>query len=215
MITAQRSNSRRALTLLELLLAVAITVLTGLAIAAVTTSIARGLTSMNESRSALQRAYAAHARLRAYTTGALAFISVDPDRGIAIWHNDDRYNNRVNLSELRIFWLEPSSDGTPGKELVIEMAAFPEEWEEDELELADAELAGVDDPFNEMLALRAQGWTSRSVIADGLESISVSHSAINLVHANRIRISLKVQIGADNTEDILMAFGLPNHKVPG
>lgn len=215
MIAPRRNNTRRALTLLELLLAVAITVLTGLAIAAVTTSIARGLTSMNESRSALQRAYATHARLRAYTTGALAFLSVDPERGIAVWHNDERFNNRVNLSELHIFWLENASDGAPGKELVIESANFPEEWDAEELELADAELAGIDDPFNEMLALRAQGWTTRSVIADGLETVAVSHSAINLMNANRIRIALEVRVGPDNTQDILMAFGLPNHRVPG
>lgn len=205
---------RRALTLIELLIALTVTVIIGLAVAAITNSVARSVTSMNDARSALQRAYAAHARIRSQAQNARAFLDADPDRGVALWLNDQRANNRVNLSEIAVLWITPSDEELFANELVLETVAFPTDWDHETTESADVQLTLVDDFFQEILNLRNQGWTQRTVIADAVEEINLSHSAINLVNANRVRLTLSVRVG-DDTQDILMAFGLQNHRAPG
>jgi len=63
--TTRSVRHRAGLTLVELLLAVAITALIGGAISIVMTAAGQNLTRVSEVRSALQRAHATHARLRA------------------------------------------------------------------------------------------------------------------------------------------------------
>jgi prepilin-type N-terminal cleavage/methylation domain-containing protein len=205
-----RATSRRGLTLLELLIAITITSITGLAVAVVTTSVARGMTSMNVMRSALQRAHAAHARLAAYIDPALCVLTHDPDNGFAVWLHDDRPGGRVNLSELRVFWFNTDGSG----ELTVEWVEFPEEWDEDAVMLYDLELSAVDDYFTVMETQRALGYTQTAVLADGLAELNLAGNGIDLEASQRVRMTLDVTVEEDRSEQLLLVFGLPDHQQP-
>jgi len=115
--TTRSVRHRAGLTLVELLLAVAITALIGGAISIVMTAAGQNLTRVSEVRSALQRAHATHARLRAYTDASFCILEEDSAQGVAVWLHDERTGGTINLSELRILWFNSKDE-----ELVIELA---------------------------------------------------------------------------------------------
>jgi len=199
------------MTLLELLIALVITAVISLTIAAVTTAIARGMESVNEGRSALQRVVAAHTRLRTYIHPARCFLDVDASKGFVIWLSDTRANGRVNLSEIRVFWFDPAS---PAGDLSVEWAQFPEAWDEQTIAGADTELTSVDDYFAAMESLRSQGHTGSAILADRVESVEVSCDTQTVVEATRVRLSMEVDGGDSDPSEILMAFGMTGHVVP-
>jgi len=203
------TTSRRGLTLLETLIALAITVITGLAIASVTTAVARGMTSVNTARSALQRAHAVHVRLRAYTDPALCMLDFDADRGFAIWLDDSRTNEKVNLSELRVFWYSAADDT-----ISVERVVFPDGWDPSEYVKRDSTLTSVDDPFAMMEAQRALGYTRTDIIADAVSALDMEWPTNDIRDAGRVRLSLGVTADDQQVHELLIALGLPNHKVP-
>jgi hypothetical protein len=180
-----------------------------MAIATVTVGVARGLDNVNTARSALQRAHAAYIRVRAYTDPALCVIDQDPSKGFAVWLDDSRPNQRVNLSELRVFWIDPQ-DGT----LSVERVVFPDNWPPEEYVKHDLTLASADDPFLMMDGQRALGYTRSEVLADGVGGFSVTHTPTDIRDADRVRLGLTVVLDNGETEDLLQALGLPNHRRP-
>lgn len=202
-------TSRRGLTLLETLIALAITVITGMAIASVTTAVARGLTSVNTSRSALQRAHAAHVRIRAYTDPSLCVLDYDETRGFALWLDDSRANEKVNLSELRVFWYSADDDT-----ISVERVVFPNGWDPSEYVKHDSTLTSVDDPFAMMEAQRALGYTKTEIIADAVAALAMEWPTNDIRDAGRVRLSLSVRADDESIQELLIALGLPNHKAP-
>ena len=201
----------RGMTLLELLIALVITAVISLTIAAVTTAIARGVDAENEGRSALQRTVAAHSRLRTYIHPSRCFLDADASRGFVVWLSDTRVNNRVNLSEVRVFWFNPED---PDGDLTVEWAKWPEEWDEQALASADTELTGADDLFDAMEALRGQGHTGSAVLADRVESLAVEFDTQTIEEAERVRLAMTIDAGESGPSGILMAFGLTGHAMP-
>ena len=208
-ISRHATRCRTGLTFLEFLIAISITAITAVAVGAVTSSIARGMTSMNDARSALQRSLIAHARLQAQLIPTFCVLDFDPSRGIAVWQNDDHANGKVNLSELRILWFDPDAAG----DLSMEWITFPEEWDDTTLDAADIILTSVDDYFQIMKVERALGYTTTKVVADGIAAVSLAGSGDDIPSSQRIRLDLTVGVGADS-EQLLMAFGLVNHRTP-
>lgn len=204
---------RAGLTLIELLLAVAVTVVIAMAIATVMTAVARGLAGASEGRSAMQRLHAAHIRVRAYTDVALCLLQSDPKHaegdGFALWLADDRPGGHINLSEFRVFWFN-HDDGT----LSVERVVFPESWTPEQLETADVELSPAADFLNEIAQQRKLGYTTTTVLADGLTSTVLQHSAASEQAAVRFQLFLGAPIDAEPDQQVLMALALPNHTEP-
>lgn len=207
--TAGMARVRRGLTVLELLLAVAITAIVGMAIATVMTTVSRGMTSAGEARSALQRVHAAHVRLRAYTDSARSVLAYDPDRGFALWLHDDRPGGAVNLSELRVFWFDAGA-----QRIRVERVKWPEEWPAELVEAADIELSPSADFFAEMEQQRALGYTEVGTIADGVTDAEMAFNESPVNRANRARMTLRVAVADNESQDVLLAFGFPNHAEP-
>lgn len=200
---------RRGMTLLETLIALAITVITGLAIATVTTAVARGMSSLNTARSALQRAHAVHVRIRAYTDPALCVLDYDDKQGFALWLDDSRANDEVNLSELRIFWFN-ADDST----ISVERVVFPDGWDPTDYVAHDTTVTSVDDPFAMMQAQRDLGYTRTEVIADAVQSVTMEWATADIQDAGRVRLELAVRADDDTVHELLIALGLPNHRAP-
>ena len=199
---------KRGLTTLELLVALGVTSITGLGVATVITSVSRGVTDMNGARSAMQRAATSHARLRAYTDTALCLLAQD-ERGFALWAHDERTNDVVNVSELRVFWI----DGEAG-EVRTEFVVFPEGMTEVERAALDLVVANAEDPFTAMLAQRALGFTRQTVLADGVGSVSVSHTERDPRDSARFRVRVGFTDAGEGERELLMAVGMPEHRRP-
>lgn len=199
----------RGLTLLELLLAVSITSLVGLAMATVMTAAARGMTSAGDARSALQRAHAAYSRLRMYTDTGLCLLQNDPARGFVLWLNDEKLNAKVNLTELRVFWFSPQTGL-----LTVERVVFPPAWDAAKQDDANVKVNPGADLFALMTDQRALGYTQTETIADGAIAFTVEAAAPAIAEATRFRATLTTDAGPDGQAPVLMAFGLANHQQP-
>lgn len=201
--------SRPGLTLLELLIAVSITVIAGLALTTVLTTIARGMTSSTESRSALQRAHAAYVRTRAYSDPALCLLQHDPDQGFAIWLNDAKVNNVVNLREFRCFWFHADTQS-----ITIERVEFPEQWSEELKVSSDIALDKDHDFLAEMEVQRGLGNTVSETLCDGVRNWSVAHDAVSAQDAGLFRLTLTMNDGSDEPPQILAVHGFVGHQPP-
>jgi len=202
-------SRRRGLTLLELLLALAITACIGLAMGTVLTAAARGMTMATSGRSALQRVHAGCVRLRAYTDPAFCLLQHDPQRGFAIWLHDQKPGLKINLREVRAFWFN-TDDGT----LIVERVSFPEEWPEEMKDEFDVALLEGSDFLFEMETQRQLGYTIQEVLTDGMESFELGHDAVSIESARRFRL-LFTPTGADDSgEPVLAVFAFQNHMEP-
>jgi type II secretory pathway pseudopilin PulG len=199
---------RRGLTTLELLVALAITSITGIGVAMVITSVSRGVSIMNDTRAAMQRAAASHVRLRAYSDTALCLLEHDA-RGFALWVHDERSNGQVNVSELRIFW-----NATDEGEIRTEFVRFPETMDDEALALADIVVSSSEDPFEAMLTQRSLGFTEQTVLADGVDDVAVAHETADPRDAERFRVVVGFAGAGEGVRELLMALGLPEHRRP-
>lgn len=204
-----RHSVRRGMTLLELLLALAITILTGAAAAAVTLAVARSMTSMTEGRSVMNRANMVQARIRGVTDTAWCALEYDSKRGLAIWAGDDNGNGRLNASELRIIWI----NGEP-QTVTVERVKFPEDWTAEQIQDSDLVLAAVDDPFAAMLVQRGLSRTATEVIGDRLTVSSVTPNTQVFADAKRVRVAATIIDDGGDPVDLLLCLGLPNHRKP-
>lgn len=207
--TNRHPERARGLTLLELLLAVSITSLVGLAMATVMTAAARGMTSAGDTRSALQRAHAAYSRLRIYTDTGLCLLQNDPERGFVMWLNDEKLNSKANLTELRVFWFTPQTGL-----LTAERVAFPQSWDDAKKDAANVKVNPAADLFAVMTDQRALGYTLTETVADGATAFLVESPTPDPADATRFRATLTTDAGQDGEAPVLMAFGLSNHQKP-
>lgn len=206
---ARRRGRRKGMTLLELLLAFAITAIIGLAMATVLTTAARGISGAGEARSALQRVHAAYVRTRAYTDSGLCLLGVDKDKGFAFWLHDETPGGRLNLLELRVFWWN-TGDGT----FIVERVKVPDAWAPELVAAYNIPVSSAADFFQVMLDQRSLGMTSAEVIADGLEIAALGFTGVDPQNAQRFRLTLTVATGPQTQEPVLMTFGLTNHTKP-
>lgn len=196
------------MTLLELLLAVAVTAMVALAMATVMTGVARGMTGLTDQRSALQRAHAGHVRLQSYVMPGRALIQHDPARGFALWLDDNAMNGVVNLREVRAVWWNAQA-GT----IEVERVEFPQEWPEALKRTFDVTLTKGSDFLTTMSQQRALGYTKAEVIADGLTGWSLAHEGVSVEAARRVRLSMSLDAG-NRTQDVLSVLSFVHHAPP-
>ena len=204
-----RQPTRRGLALAELLIGIAITGVIGLAVATTLVSVGQGLTWSREARSALQRAYTAHSRVRAYFDPGLCVLDEQGKTGFAVWLHDGRANGAVNLLELRVFWYDFENGA-----LTVEWVDFPDDWDAELISLSDAELADGADYFQEMLTQRQLGRTSTARLVDGVADFRFEYDAVVVADARRLRFTITLALNDEETHEVLLALALPNHRVP-
>jgi len=202
-------HARPGLTLIELMIAIAITAMIGAAIGIVMTAAGRNLSRVSEVRSALQRSHAMHARLRAYTDAAFTILDEDPTQGFAVWLHDDNTGGTINLTELRIVWYDFAAET-----LRVEWFVFPIGLTGPEQQAMDRELSVGTDYFIEMELLRALGQTSEILIADGVAAFDLAHDAVSFIDAKRLRAGVSLRVSTDETQDMLFTIGINGHTVP-
>lgn len=103
-------TTTRGMTLLELMIAMAITVLITMGIAAMVGVVHTGVASRHDSRQVMVRAAVAQARLDSYVLPARSVLASDATH-LVLWLDDSRQSGTVHLSEVR--WIDCSPPLVP------------------------------------------------------------------------------------------------------
>lgn len=204
---ARHSVARRGLTLVELLIALMITAMMGLAIGSMMTMVGSASGRDSAERTALLRAHAGQVRLRAYMDNALSILQHDEDsQATAIWLYDKLVADSVNLREVRLITV---ADGL----VTVEWVAFPENWSQAMQDSADVVLPGDSDFFAAMAAQRALGQTRTTTLLNHVQDASWALSAASPQDAERARLTLTLDAEGSPVQ-ALYAFGLKDHTIP-
>lgn len=201
-------TTRRGLTLVELMIALAITLVIGAALAAVLTAISRVTEHDRDARTASLRAHAVQIRLQAYSETGLCVLQTSGDGNFVIWLEDGNSSGSVNPTEVRVFttgedgrltceWFVPSDALTPA-----------------ELEAADAEVPAATDFFTLIAAKRAAAQTQQAIIADGLSNALLAHDSATPMDAARVRYTFRQTFPSGTSSDSLVALAFQQHTTP-
>jgi hypothetical protein len=160
--------TRRGLTLLEFMLALAITAMVGAAITAMLTSVAMGQRLRRDNRAFVIRTHALNARLSAYISPCRSILACNGPN-LVLWLEDSRESGTVHASEVR--WL--TFDAVNGR-IDVYYVYFPDDWTDVAQALEDLEYAYDADWSAVMASYEAKDLISKLTLLDGLEAVSVT-----------------------------------------
>ncbi len=203
----QSRNIRRGMSLLELLIALAVTAVTGAAASAIVVAVTRSLTSITAGRSATQRAHLVQTRLRSVSDTSLACLALDAKQGLAFWTSDDNADGRVNILELCVIW----TDADTGL-LTEERVKFPDAWSQEWVTANNLVLSTSDDFFQAMLQQRRLGYTVTKAVGQRMTVSEMWSNAQPVREATRVRVRATLTDDTDSTSEVLACMGFPNHK---
>ncbi len=157
----EESNRRRGLSLLELVLALAMTTLVASGVTGMLAGLGSGIAVGRDARTAMLATAACQRRITNELADHAAILESNPTRTV-LWVGDERPGGMVETSELT--WLSADSSD----EIVLERIVFPDDWTMLERSMVDRRLAPDDDPWTALGTLRARGVIERTVLADAL-----------------------------------------------
>lgn len=157
----EASDRRRGLSLLELVLALAMTTLVASGVTGMLAGLGSGIAAGRDVRTAMLATVASQRRITSELADHAAILESAPTRAV-LWVGDERPGGTVETSELT--WL--SADAS--EEIVLERIVFPDDWSTLERSMADRRLGPDDDPWTALGTLRARGVVERIVLADAL-----------------------------------------------
>jgi len=201
-------TARRGLTVVELMIALAITVVIGAALAAVMTTISSVTAFDRDARTASLRAHAVQIRLQAYSESGLCVLQSNVDGEFVVWLEDADSSGSVNPTEARVFRTNRAG------ELICEWYTPPAELTPEELADADTPVPAATDFFTLMDAYRAAGQTSQTVLADGLSDLTLAFDTATPPEADRFRYMFRQSFQSGTISDNLIALAFPNHTTP-
>ncbi len=213
-----RARAPLGVTLIELLLAIAITAMIALGVASMMTAVSTVAETDREARSALLRSLAVREAMRAYVEESLCVLQISADNHtVAIWLEDDSSPGLVNLTELRLLRFEPATNT-----IVSERITFPDAWHPVAKQQADAIVSKAMDPIATMKAYADLSMTTTTTLASGIADAEWSLSDATAYDATRARLWFELLAPAAAAADpadvpatpMLVAFGLPEHRSP-
>jgi len=167
-MTCLTAPTRRALTFLEFILALAITAMVALAITGMLTSVAMGQSLRRDNRAFIVRTHALKARLSAYIAPSRSFLMCN-GTDLVLWFNDARASDSVHASEVR--WL--IFDSINGK-LEVHYVSFPDDWTEVAKALEDLEYPSDANWPAVRSAYEANDLIAKYTLLDGLASVWIT-----------------------------------------
>jgi prepilin-type N-terminal cleavage/methylation domain-containing protein len=213
-----QARARKGVTLIELLLAIAITAMIALGVASMMTTVSTVAETDREARSALLRSLAVRESLRAYVEESLCVLQIsDDNQTIVVWLEDDLGPGLANISELRVIRFDNATDT-----IVSDRVTFPDAWHPVTKQIYDAVITSALDPVDLVDAFAGIGMTSRTTLASGIAAARWSLSDADERDAIRARLWFELLAPAAASVDpadvpttpMLVAFGLPEHRSP-
>ena len=160
--------TRRGMTLIELMIALAITAMVAAAIAAMLIAVTDGERSRRDNRGYIVRTHAATARLGAYIARCLRVLEVDGSDTV-VWLNDWRRGRTVHATELRWLIFDGSNDA-----IVVYYVDLPDAWSEIQRDLEDVEYSFGQDWAAVPSSYMAKGYVSKMTLVDGVDQVTVT-----------------------------------------
>jgi prepilin-type N-terminal cleavage/methylation domain-containing protein len=213
-----QARARRGVTLIELLLAIAITAMIALGVASMMTAVSTVAETDREARSALLRSLAVREALRAYVEESLCVLQISDDElAIAVWLEDDLGPGLVNISELRVIRFDPATDAVVAERVVFPAGQHPVVRQSFDYIVTD----GMD-PIAMIQTFSGMSLTAKTTLASGVSAARWSLSDATERSAVRARLWFELLAPAAASADpadvpktpMLVAFGLPEHRSP-
>lgn len=161
------TTARRGMTMIELMIALTITVIITAGLAGMVSAVSAGVMTTRDTREVMVRAAVAQARLDSYVAPARSILAAEPSR-LVLWLNDGRQSKTVHLSEVR--WLTYDA---AGDRLIIQLVEF---LDENEALTGDEEFSTLSAAAWE--SQRQQLFTTSRLrtipLVDGVESVEIS-----------------------------------------
>jgi hypothetical protein len=195
------------LTIIELLIALVITAMMGLAIGSMMSMVSAVSDSDRAERTALLRVHAGQVRLRAYMDNALCALQHDADDGVAaIWLYDLLTEDSVNLREIRLLTV---ADGA----VTVEWVSFPDNWNDAMKDAADVVVPAGADFIAAIEAQRALGYTRTTTLLSDVQDAAWSFSDKTVLESPRARLDITIDADGEAVQ-ALYAFGMKDHTLP-
>ena len=172
--------TRRGLTFLEFILALAVTAMVALAISGMLTSVAMGQRLRRDNRAFVIRTHALKSRLSAYIGPCRSLLACN-GTDLVLWRDDSRESGSVHASEIR--WI--IFDAVNG-ELDVHFVSFPDDWTDVAKALADQEYPYDTNWSAVYAAYDADGLIASYSLLDGLESVIAWQCVCGELWAERI-----------------------------
>ena len=183
-MTSTKPPTRRALTLLELMLALSITAMVATAISGMMSAVITGVSTRRDNRSLMIRANAAQTRLAAYIAPSRSVLDAT-DSDLVLWLEDARESGTVHATEIR--WLKfDAIEGT----IDVYFVDFPDSWQQTAKDLADRQYAADANWKMVLDAYQSNGWISTLCLVDGLEGVTVRTDADNALDSRHVGYEL-------------------------
>jgi len=188
------------MTLIELMIALAITAMVAAAIAAMLIAVTDGERSRRDNRGYIVRTHAAKARLGAYIAPCLRVLEVDGSDTV-VWLNDWRRSGTVHATELR--WL--IFDG-PNDAIDVYYVDLPDAWTEFQRNLEDVEYSFTQDWFAVLSSYLTKGYVSKMTLVDGVDQVTVTTDEPAAVDSTEISFELRFPTarGEDVIETVMI-----------
>ena len=200
------SRNTRGLTLVELLMAMAISGLVAAGVAGMLGGVATGIAIGTDARTGMLATGVIQGRvLEAITPGA-SVLAAGPRR-CAFWLGDERPGGLVEPSECA--WLTINHDDGI---VTWERVAFPEAWGPVQRARANMPLRPNSDPFPLLEEARAMGIIATEILADGLLDGEIIQSD-ELPGSCEVRIDLRLDLPTGPWPMSAVAV-FQNHQIP-
>jgi hypothetical protein len=200
--------TRRGLTFLEFVLALAVTAMIGLAITGMLMAVTKGQESRRDNRSLVIRTNALKSRLAAYVGPSRCFLAND-GTNLVLWLNDARQGETVHASEVR--WLIFNAvDGT----LDIHYVSFPSDWTDVAKALEDHEYPYDADWFSVYSTYDANGYITSYALLDGLVSVAVTTDEVEPVDSRQVVYDLAFETTTANPHHQTVSATIFRHLPP-
>ncbi len=220
-MAANRIRRKRApfgVTLIELLLAIAITSMIALGVASMMTAVSSVAETDREARSALLRSLAVREAMRAYIEESLCVLEIsDDNHTVVVWLEDDLSPGLANLSELRLIRFDPATNS-----ILSERVTLPEGWHPAVRQGADVVVTSAMDLPGMFEGFADLSMTTVTTLASGIADAEWTLSDATPRNATRARLAFELLAPASAAADpdevpatpMLVAFGLPEHRSP-
>jgi prepilin-type N-terminal cleavage/methylation domain-containing protein len=201
-------SARRGLSLLELLLAMAITAMVAAAIAGMLGAVSAGVGSRKDNRTIMVLAHAAQSRLGAYFATARCVLVADA-ANVTLWLNDSRESQTIHATELR--WLRFDADAGA---VVVQYVDFPDEWSQTACELADLEYAANEDLEAVRTYYLNKGMLASRTLVDKLESAGVVLDKATALTSRHVGYELGFETENGNAVIVPISGTIRNYATP-
>lgn len=172
-------GSRPAFTLVEFMLAIAITGMVAAASAAMLSAVALSTEWERGRRESVIRAQAINVRLSSYVTPSLYILDSQSDNFV-IWLHDDRESGTVHATEVR--WIDlDSQTGT----IQVWRVKFPGSWSQIQKDQSDLELPKASDWWAVLATYKGLTYTTEIRLCDRVDQFATDRN-ISTIEGSRL-----------------------------